>query len=149
MTLYIGRRVLAMIPVFLGATLLIYAMVFLLPGDPVAAIGGDRPVSPALAAQLRSQYHLGDPFWLQYLKYLGGFVRGDFGRSFSGVAVKDVLAQAFPVTIRLTVIALVIEAVFGIAFGVVAGLRKGGVFDATVLVASLVIIAVPIFVLGF
>lgn len=149
MTLYIGRRVLAMIPVFLGATLLIYAMVFLLPGDPVAAIGGDRPVSPALAAQLRAQYHLGDPFWLQYLKYLGGFVRGDFGRSFSGVAVKDVLAQAFPVTIRLTVIALVIEAVFGIAFGVVAGLRKGGVFDATVLVASLVIIAVPIFVLGF
>lgn len=59
-----------MIPVFLGATLLIYAMVFLLPGDPIAALGGDRPVSPALAAQLRAQYHLDEPFWLQYLKYL-------------------------------------------------------------------------------
>lgn len=138
-----------MIPVFFGATLLIYAMVFLLPGDPVAALGGDRPVSPALAAQLRSQYHLDDPFWLQYLKYLQGLARGDLGRSFSGLPVKDVLAQAFPVTIRLAIVALAVEAVFGIGFGVIAGLRKGGIFDATVLVASLVIIAVPIFVLGF
>jgi oligopeptide transport system permease protein len=149
MVLYVGRRVLAMIPVFLGATLLIYTMVFLLPGDPVAVLGGDRPVSPALAAELRVQYHLDDPFWLQYLKYLQGVFRGDLGRSFSGLPVKDVLVQAFPVTIRLTVVALVIEAVFGIGFGVIAGLRKGGLFDATILVTSLVIIAVPIFVLGF
>jgi oligopeptide transport system permease protein len=146
---YIGRRIAVMIPVFLGATLLIYAMVFLLPGDPIAALGGDRPVSPALAAQLRAQYHLDDPFWLQYLKYLQGLTRGDLGRSFSGLPVKDVLAQAFPVTIRLTLVALVVEALFGIGFGVVAGLRKGGLFDATVLVTSLAIIAVPIFVLGF
>jgi oligopeptide transport system permease protein len=138
-----------MIPVFLGATLLIYAMVFLLPGDPIAALGGDRPVSPALAAQLRAQYHLDEPFWLQYLKYLRGLTQGDLGRSFSGLPVKDVLAQAFPVTIRLALVALAVEAVFGIGFGVVAGLRKGGLFDATVLVTSLVIIAVPIFVLGF
>ncbi|HEY7054097.1 MAG TPA: ABC transporter permease [Mycobacterium sp.] len=149
MTFYIGRRVLAMVPVFIGATLLIYAMVFLLPGDPVAVLGGDRPVSPALTAQLRAQYHLDDPFWLQYLKYLRGFIHGDFGRSFSGLPVKDVLAQAFPVTIRLALVALAVEALFGIGFGVVAGLRKGGVFDATILVSSLVIIAVPIFVLGF
>jgi oligopeptide transport system permease protein len=146
---YIGRRILAMVPVFLGATLLIYAMVFLLPGDPIAALGGDRPVSAALAAQLRAQYHLDDPFWLQYLKYVQGLARGDFGRSFSGLPVKDVLAQAFPVTIRLTLVALVFEAVLGIGFGVVAGLRKGGLFDATILVTSLAIIAVPIFVLGF
>ena len=149
MAAYIGRRILAMIPVFLGATLLIYAMVFLLPGDPIAALGGDRPVSPALAAQLRAQYHLDEPFWLQYLKYLQGLAQGDLGRSFSGLPVKDVLAQAFPVTIRLALVALAVEAVFGIGFGVVAGLRKGGLFDATVLVTSLVIIAVPIFVLGF
>src|SRR6185312_8300478 len=146
---YIGRRVLAMIPVFLGATLLIYAMVFLLPGDPIAALGGDRPVSPALAAQLRAQYHLNDPFWMQYLKYLQGLVRGDLGRSFSGLPIKDVLAQAFPVTIRLTLVALAVEALFGVGFGVMAGLRRGGWFDATILLVSLVVIAVPIFVLGF
>jgi oligopeptide transport system permease protein len=138
-----------MIPVFFGATLLIYVMVFLLPGDPIAALGGNRPLSPGLVAQLRAQYHLDDPFWLQYLKYLQGIAHGDFGRSFSGLPVSQVLAQAFPVTIRLAIVALAVEAVFGIGFGLVAGLRKGGLFDATVLVAGLVIIAIPIFVLGF
>jgi oligopeptide transport system permease protein len=146
---YIARRVAVLVPVFLGATLLIYGMVFLLPGDPVAALGGDRPVTPAVAAQLRAQYHLDDPFLLQYLRYLGGILRGDFGRAYSGLSVREVLAQAFPVTLRLTLIALTVEAVLGIGLGVVAGLRKGGIFDTGVLAASLTIIAVPIFVLGF
>jgi oligopeptide transport system permease protein len=146
---YIARRVAVLVPVFLGATLLIYGMVFLLPGDPVAALGGDRPVTPAVAAQLRAQYHLDDPFLLQYLRYLGGVLRGDFGRAYSGLSVREVLAQAFPVTFRLTLIALTVEAVLGIGLGVVAGLRQGGIFDAGVLAASLTIIAVPIFVLGF
>ena len=146
---YIARRIAAMVPVFLGATLLIYGMVFLLPGDPLSALAGDRPLSPAVAAQLRSQYHLDDPFWLQYVRYLGGILRGDFGRAYSGLPVKEVLAQAFPVTIRLALIALAVEAVLGIGFGVIAGLRQGGIFDAGVLVASLIVIAVPIFVLGF
>lgn len=69
---YIARRIAVMVPVFLGATLLIYAMVFLLPGDPVAAIAGDRPLTPAVAAALRARYHLDDPFLVQYLRYLGG-----------------------------------------------------------------------------
>lgn len=149
MAWYIARRIAVMIPVFLGATLLIYGMVFLLPGDPIAALGGDRPLSPAVAAALRAQYHLDDPFWLQYVHYLGGIVRGDLGRSYSGLPVTTVLAQAFPVTIRLALIAVAVEAVLGIGFGVIAGLRRGGVFDAGVLIASLVLIAIPIFVLGF
>ena len=149
MTGYVLRRILVMIPVFLGATLLIYGMVFLLPGDPIVALGGDRPLSPAVIAQLRAQYHLDQPFWMQYLRYLGGILRGDFGVSFSGVPVSDVLAQAFPVTIRLALVALAVEALFGIGFGVIAGLRRGGWFDASVLVISLVVIAIPIFVLGF
>ncbi len=146
---YIARRIAVLVPVFLGATLLIYGMVFLLPGDPVAALGGDRPVTPAVAAQLRAQYHLDDPFLLQYVRYLGGILRGDFGRAYSGLSVREVLAQAFPVTFRLTLIALTVEAVLGIGLGVAAGLRQGGIFDAGVLAASLTIIAVPIFVLGF
>ena len=149
MTGYVLRRILVMIPVFLGATLLIYGMVFLLPGDPIVALGGDRPLSPAVIAQLRAQYHLDQPFWMQYLRYLGGILRGDFGVSFSGLPVSDVLAQAFPVTIRLALVALAVEALFGIGFGVIAGLRRGGWFDASVLLVSLVVIAIPIFVLGF
>ncbi|KZS62779.1 ABC transporter permease [Mycobacterium ostraviense] len=146
---YLVRRIAAMVPVFLGATLLIYAMVFLLPGDPLAAMAGDRPLTPAVAAQLRARYHLDDPFLVQYLRYLGGVLHGDLGRAYSGLPVSSVLAHAFPVTIRLALIALVVEAVLGIGFGVIAGLRRGGLFDASVLIAGLIIIAVPIFVLGF
>ncbi|MDI3313516.1 MAG: ABC transporter permease [Mycobacterium sp.] len=146
---YLGRRLLVMVPVFFGATLLIYAMVFLLPGDPIAVLGGDRALSPVVVAQLREQYHLDDPFWLQYLKYLWGIAHGDFGQSFSGLPVSEVMAQAFPVTVRLALIALAVETVLGVGFGVVAGLRRGGMFDAGLLLASLIVIAVPIFVLGF
>ncbi|HTX94732.1 MAG TPA: ABC transporter permease [Mycobacterium sp.] len=146
---YIARRVAVMVPVFLGATLLIYGMVFLLPGDPVAAMAGDRPLTPAVAAQLRARYHLDDPFIVQYLHYLGGVVHGDLGRAYSGLPVSDVLAHAFPVTLRLALIALAVEAVLGIGFGVIAGLRQGGVFDSAVLITGLIIIAIPIFVLGF
>jgi oligopeptide transport system permease protein len=146
---YIARRIAIMVPVFLGATLLIYAMVFLLPSDPVAAMAGDRPLTPAVAAALRARYHLDDPFIVQYLRYLGGVLHGDLGRSYSGLPVSAVLAHAFPVTVRLALIAVAVETVFGIGFGVVAGLRAGGIFDSTVLIAGLVIIAIPIFVLGF
>jgi oligopeptide transport system permease protein len=146
---YIARRIAIMVPVFLGATLLIYGLVFLLPGDPVAAMAGDRPLTPAVAAALRARYHLDDPFIVQYLRYLGGILHGDLGRSYSGLPVSAVLAHAFPVTIRLALIAVAVEAVLGIGFGVIAGLREGGVFDSTVLIAGLVIVAIPIFVLGF
>ncbi|MEE2855431.1 MAG: ABC transporter permease [Actinomycetota bacterium] len=146
---YVARRIAVMVPVFLGATLLIYGMVFLLPGDPLAAIAGDRPLTPAVAAALRARYHLDDPFIVQYLRYLGGVVHGDLGRAYSGLPVSAVLAHAFPVTLRLALIALVVEAVLGVGFGVVSGLRQGGLFDATVLLTGLIIIAIPIFVLGF
>ena len=146
---YVARRIAVMVPVFLGATLLIYGMVFLLPGDPLAAIAGDRPLTPAVAAALRARYHLDDPFIAQYLRYLSGVLHGDLGRAYSGLPVSAVLAHAFPVTIRLALIALIVEAVLGIGFGVICGLRQGGLFDATVLIAGLIIIAIPIFVLGF
>ncbi|HUE35585.1 MAG TPA: ABC transporter permease [Mycobacterium sp.] len=146
---YIARRIAIMVPVFIGATLLIYGMVFLLPGDPVAAIAGDRPLTPVAAAALRARYHLDDPFIVQYLRYLGGVLHGDLGRSFSGLPVSAVLANAFPVTIRLALIAVAVEAVLGIGLGVIAGLRRGGIFDSTVLITGLVIVAIPIFVLGF
>src|SRR3978361_1509271 len=123
---YIARRIAVMVPVFLGATLLLCALVFLLPGDPLSAIAGDRPLTPAVAAALRARYHLNDPFILQYLRYLGGVAPGDLGRAYSGLPVSAVLAHAFPVTIRLALIALVVEAGLGIGFGVISGLRQGG-----------------------
>ena len=146
---YLGRRLLQIIPVFFGATFLIFTLVYLMPGDPVQALGGDRGLSEAAANQIREQYHLDQPLIMQYLLYLKGVVTLDFGMTFSGREVIDVMARAFPVTIQLAVMALAFEAIFGILFGVWAGVRRGGLFDSTVLVATLTVIAVPTFVIGF
>lgn len=112
-------------------------------------LAGDKAADPAVLESIREQYHLDKPFIVQYLMYLGGIFQGDLGLTFSGREVTTVLAEAFPITIRLALMALVIETVFGVGFGVVAGLKKGGWFDSTLLVVSLIIIAIPIFVLGF
>ena len=146
---YIGRRVLQMIPVFFGATLLIYALVFLMPGDPVEALGGDRGLSDAARERIMAEYNLDKPFFVQYLLYIAGIFQGDFGTTFSGVPVTTVMANAFPVTIKLAGMAIIFESVLGILFGVIAGIRRGGIFDSTVLVVSLFVIAVPSFVIGF
>ena len=146
---YIGRRLLQTIPVFFGATFLIFAMVYLMPGDPVAALGGDRGLSESAAAQIRAQYTLDKPFWMQYLLYLKGVFTLDFGKAFNGQPVIDLIAGAFPVTIRLALYAMAIETILGITLGVIAGVKRGGWFDSTVLVLSLALISVPTFVLGF
>ncbi|MEU2199600.1 ABC transporter permease [Isoptericola sp. NPDC019482] len=146
---YLGRRLLQVIPVFLGATLLLYALVFLRPGDPVAGLGGERGLPEAVQEQIRQQYNLDQPFIVQYLLFLKGVFTLDFGVDFRGRDIMDVIAQALPVTFQLAIMALVIEAVFGILFGLLAGMRKGGWFDGTVLVISLLVISVPTFVIGF
>lgn len=146
---YILRRVLQALPVFFGTTLLIYWMVFAMPGDPIVALFGDKGVNEAVAEQLRAKYHLDQPFIVQYLIYIGGIFVGDFGTSFSGQPVGTILLQTFPVTLRLAVMAVFIEMVVGIAIGLISGLRKGKIFDASALVMSLLLISVPIFVTGF
>lgn len=146
---YIGRRLLQTIPVFFGATFLIFAMVYLMPGDPVAALGGDRGLSEAAYAEIAAKYNLDKPFWMQYLLYLKGVFTLDFGTTFSGQPVTAVMARAFPITVKLALYAMAIEAILGILAGVVAGVRRGGIFDSTILVFSLLMISVPTFVLGF
>ncbi|EFU60977.1 ABC transporter permease [Actinomyces sp. oral taxon 180] len=146
---YIGRRLLQTIPVFFGATFLIFAMVYLMPGDPVAALGGDRGLSEAAAAQIRAQYNLDKPFWMQYLLYLKGVFTLDFGTAFNGQKVTSIMANAFPTTAKLAIYALAIETILGITLGVIAGMRRGKWFDSTILVVSLLLISVPTFVLGF
>lgn len=146
---YIARRLLQTIPVVLGSTLLIYAMVFLQPGDPIVALFGEKPVSEATRAQLMAQYNLDQPFIVQWLLFLKGALVGDFGIAYSGQPVSELIARALPVTFQLAVMALIFEAVLGVVAGFYAGLRRGKIFDSTMLVVSLVVIAVPIFVLGF
>jgi oligopeptide transport system permease protein len=141
--------VLQAVPVFFGTTFLIYFMVFAMPGDPIIALFGDKGVNPAIAEKLREQYHLNEPFIVQYFIYIGGIFQGDFGTSFSGQPVANILAQTFPVTLRLALIAVTIETIVGITIGLFAGLRKGKLFDASSLVVSLILISTPVFVIAF
>jgi len=149
MAYYILRRLLQAIPVLIGTTFLIYFMVFAMPGNPLLTLFGDRAPNPALLARLEEQYKLNEPFFIQYLNYLGNVVTGDFGISFSGQSVNDILARTFPVTLKLAGMAIVIEMVVALTVGLISGLRKGGIFDASALVLSLLLISVPIFVLCF
>lgn len=146
---YIARRLLQAIPVLLGTTFLIYFMVFAMPGDPIVALFGDKTPPPQVLEQLRERYNLDQPFIVQYLIFLGNIFRGDLGTSFSGQPVSEILAETFPVTLRLALMAVVIEMVFGIAVGLISGLRKGGIFDASALVVSLILISLPVFVVAF
>jgi oligopeptide transport system permease protein len=124
-------------------------MVFALPGDPVAALFGDKTPSPAVIEAIRAEYNLDQPFIVQYLLYIGGLFTGDLGTTFSGRPVVDELIRAFPITFRLAMLALLFEAVAGIVVGLIAGLRKGKLFDTSALVVSLLLISVPTFVIGF
>jgi oligopeptide transport system permease protein len=146
---YIARRLLQAIPVLLGTTFLIYFMVFAMPGDPIVALFGEKTPPPQVLEQVRERYNLDQPFIVQYLLFLGGIFRGDFGISFSGQPVSDILAATFPVTLRLALLAILIEMVAGITIGLVSGLRKGGIFDASALVVSLILISLPVFVVAF
>jgi len=145
---YTVRRLLQMIPVVLGATFLIYWLVFSLPGDPTAGKCGERPCSPTYVANFNEKYNLNDPLIVQYGKYMGNVIQGDFGESQYGIPVSDELKERFKVTGKLGLMALGFEAVIGIVAGVLAGLRKGGFLDNLVLVSTLVVISIPIFVIG-
>lgn len=146
---YIVRRVLQMIPVIIGATFIIYSLVFALPGDPTAGKCGERACPPAYVAEFNEKYNLDDPLPVQYGKYMGNVLQGDFGENQYGIPVTEDLTERFGVTGKLAVMALVFQSVIGILAGVLAGLRKGGFVDNLVLVSTLFVISVPLFVTGF
>jgi oligopeptide transport system permease protein len=149
MLAYIVRRLLQLIPVFFGSTLLIYSLVFLMPGDPILALFGDKPPSPQLLEVIRDQYHLNEPFIVQYFYYITGVLRGDMGVTFSGESVNTVLARTLPVTGRLAIMAIAIEFCLAVIIGTFSALRKGKAFDHISLVTSLVFLSMPIFVIAF
>ena len=146
---YIARRLLLTIPVLIGSTFLIFAMVYALPGDPIASLVGDRRISPAVVAELERRYNLNDPLLVQYGKYVGGLVQGDLGTDFAGRPVSGTVSERFPVTLRLAVVAILFEAVIGLFAGILSGIRKGSFFDNLVLVSTIFVVSIPVFVLAF
>ncbi|GAA1514274.1 ABC transporter permease [Streptomyces albidochromogenes] len=147
---YVARRLLQMIPVFLGSTLLVFLMMYALPGDPVRALAGEQAVDQAQIAQVKKDLGLDLPIWQQYWNYLSGLFQGDFGTQIATQRpVADVIADAFPITVRLALFAFAFTVIVGISMGVFAGLKADTLRDRGLLVLTLLLISVPSFVLGF
>jgi len=145
---YIVRRLLQMVLTFFGATFIVYALVFANQDDPLQALAGERPLSAQVRQVLTERYHLDEPFLVQYWYYMKGLLTGDFGTSLTGRKIADMMQQAWPTTIRLALIAIVIAAVVALIAGVVSGIRRGSLFDNTTLVITLVLLSLPIVVLA-
>jgi oligopeptide transport system permease protein len=146
---FVARRLLLAIPVLIGASFIVFYLVYALPGDPIRALGGDRPLSQGVVDELRDRYNLDDPFVVQYAKYMGNLAQGDLGIDFSGREVSETIKQRLPVTAKLAVAAIVIEVIAGLAAGIMAGIRRNGFLDNLVLISTTLLVSIPVFVLGF
>ncbi|MFJ6615247.1 ABC transporter permease [Streptomyces sp. NPDC091289] len=147
---YVARRLLQMIPVFIGSTLLVFLMMYALPGDPVRALAGEQHVDAAQIASMKASLGLDQPIWQQYLNYLGNLFQGDLGNQIGTQRpVAEVIAEAYPITVRLAIFAFVFTVVAGISLGIIAGLKAESLRDRGLLGLTLVLISMPSFVLGF
>jgi peptide/nickel transport system permease protein len=145
---YLVRRLLLLVPILLGVSILIFFWVRALPGSPADALLGER-ATPQLVQRYRHLYGFDRPIYVQYWKYLGTLARGDLGVSIADHRhVASEIRERFPATMELATAAMLFSIVLGIPLGFFAAKRHGGVFDQTSLVVSLLGISIPIFVLA-
>ena len=147
---YIVKRLLQVIPVFLGTTFLIFAVVYALPGDPIAALGGGKQhLSPSVYNELRQRYNLDDPLLVQYGKYMLNLIQGNFGTDFQGHEVSAIIARNWPTSILLGTTAWAMQVVVGIPLGIWAALNRGRFADHLVGIVTTLAFAVPVFVVAY
>ncbi len=156
---YALRRLLQFVPVLFGTLFLLHylqSLGFQLNGNPIRALFGDRQPPPETIQALTRSFGLDDPCLTQtgnpclglFLERLGGYAQGDFGVDFQRQSVIDLILRAAPITIRLTFIAVVFESIIGILAGVLAGIRKDKFIDNFIRFTTVLVIAIPVFVLG-
>ena len=133
----------------LMASFLLYALTHVIPGDPIRALFGFRPPPPEVLAELRGQYGLDDPFYIQYVKFLGNASRLDFGFSTRGETVREIIVAGLPISLRLVGFAMLIQVVCGIGLGLAAALTRSRVVRWLIGAATLVLIAIPVMVIAF
>jgi peptide/nickel transport system permease protein/oligopeptide transport system permease protein len=138
-----------MVLVFFGTTFIVYALMFAATTDPIQALAGEKPVSPQLRATLTAQYHLDDPFLVQYGNYMSRLLQGDLGTTLAGREISEIMAGAWPYTIQLGLLASMFVIVFGLVAGIISGIRRGGIFDNSTLALTLLVTGVPVFVIGY
>jgi peptide/nickel transport system permease protein len=148
MLLFLGRRLVQLVPTLLLVSVLIFSLQQLLPGDPALAMAGEER-DPAVLAQIRAQYRLDRPLYAQYLYWLGGVLSGNLGESMRlKEPVLKLIAQKFPVTLQLALMAIVIALLIGVTAGVLSAVKKDTLLDYTVNALALWGISTPNFWLG-
>lgn len=145
---YIARRLLNLIPVLLGITLLVFVFLHLIPGDPAVVMAGER-ATPEQVAALREQLGLNQPLPIQYLVFLGNLLRLNFGTSIiSGVPISEEIKTRWPATFELSVAAMLVATIIGIPAGVLAAVRKNSAVDNLTMSGSLIGVSLPVYWLG-
>jgi peptide/nickel transport system permease protein len=145
---FVVRRLLLLVPILLGLSILVFGWIHLLPGSPAEALLGEHS-TPQAVAQIRRQYGLDKPLYVQYWRYLDTTVHGNLGTSIASTrTVTFEIGHRFPATVELALAAMLLAVVVGVPLGFFAAKRHGSWFDNASLVASLVGISIPIFFLG-
>ena len=148
MARYLLRRLALTIPILLGVSLLVFLMLHSAGGDPAQSILGAR-ADPESIAKLRQELGLDRPLLVQYVAFLSGAVRGDFGRSYrSNTPVTTEIAARFPATIELAIAAMAIAVVTGVVFGTLAAVRRHSILDYVSSTVVLLGVSIPTFWLG-
>ncbi len=148
MTRYVIRRILETIPVLIGASIVVFLLVHLIPGGPEVVLLGER-MSDENVARIRERLGLDKPLHEQYFIYVGNILRGDLGHSIAGnIPIAGELQQRFPATVELSLFALVIAVVVAIPVGMISAVRRGSWVDTLTMIGSLIGVSMPIFWLG-
>ena len=145
---YAARRLLLAVPLLLGMSLLVFGLMRLVPGDPAVAVLGYKATPEGVHA-LRQAFHLDEPLPQQYVRWLAGVARGDFGLDFrQNEPIGRMIRDRLPVTLELTLVATLCAALMGVPLGLLGGGRRGGLADRASLAVGLVGISIPDFWLG-
>jgi peptide/nickel transport system permease protein len=145
---YLVRRLLLLIPILVGVSILVFFWVHALPGSPTDALLGER-ATPGRVAEARHLYGFDQPIYVQYWKYLGTLVHGDLGVSIADHRhVASEIRERFPATLELAFAAMIFATGLGIPLGFFAAKKYGGFYDQSSLIVSLLGISIPIFVLA-
>jgi dipeptide transport system permease protein len=143
---FLLSRILLLIPTFIGISIVSFGFIRMLPGDPVLLMAGERSLTPERHAELLKQFGFDRPIWEQYFGYLWNLLQGDLGISLkTKIPVTQEFLTLFPATIELSLAAIIFAIVFGIPAGVIAAVRRGTVFDHSVMGTALIGFSMPIF----
>jgi len=146
---FLLARIGLLIPTFIGVSIIAFSFIRLIPGDPIEVLAGERGVSPERHAELMAQFGYDRPLWEQYFEFLSNLLHGDLGSSIvTRQPVIDEFLTLFPATLELSAMAILFAVIIGLPAGVIAGVKRGSVFDHTVMTTALVGYSMPIFWLG-